>query len=253
MEDGALTAMPPQVLLHGFAGGPALWDDMLAAQTLSPGEPSPVRLALPFHRQPGVLDFAAAAQALWRTLDPAPVHLIGYSLGARLSLAMACAAPNRVAQLTLIGVHPGLRNNDERAARREQDAAWQKLLRQGDMATFTRAWAAQPLFSGLATTGVMGERRRAQLEAERLGHNAYALADSLAVLGLAAMPDFWDAAGTLPMPVHLITGARDLKFCALAKALLPRLRRGRHSIVPGAGHCLPLEAPAALAACLAYG
>jgi 2-succinyl-6-hydroxy-2,4-cyclohexadiene-1-carboxylate synthase len=64
------------------------------------------------------------------------------------------------------------------------------------------------------------------------------------------MPDYGPRVATLGMPVHLVVGAEDAKFRALAEAMLPRLRQGRLTVLPACGHNAPLEAPAAVAAAL---
>ena len=64
------------------------------------------------------------------------------------------------------------------------------------------------------------------------------------------MPSAWDALTRLPMPVQLVVGGEDPKFCALAKRMLAHLREGTLHVVPGCGHNVPLEAPAQLAALL---
>ena len=50
----------------------------------------------------------------------------------------------------------------------------------------------------------------------------------------------------LQLPVTLVTGGLDDKFCALSAALAAKLPNGRHVVVKGHGHALLLEAPAAI-------
>ena len=85
----------------------------------------------------------------------------------------------------------------------------------------------------------MQERKRA----ERLRHSAIGLARSLRVTGLAEMPDYSARLGQLRMPVTLLAGALDPKFCALAQGMAERLAQPTLEIVPEAGHDLLLERP----------
>jgi pimeloyl-ACP methyl ester carboxylesterase len=57
------------------------------------------------------------------------------------------------------------------------------------------------------------------------------------------MPSLWERLGELPMPVSAVVGERDPKFRAIAERMGFPVE-----VVPGAGHALPLEAPAAVAA-----
>jgi 2-succinyl-6-hydroxy-2,4-cyclohexadiene-1-carboxylate synthase len=49
------------------------------------------------------------------------------------------------------------------------------------------------------------------------------------------------------MPVAVLAGERDAKYVALGERLAAALPRAVLTVVPGAGHALPLEAPAAVA------
>jgi pimeloyl-ACP methyl ester carboxylesterase len=65
------------------------------------------------------------------------------------------------------------------------------------------------------------------------------------------MAPLWERLGELRMPVLVLAGERDAKFTALARRLAAALPAARLRLVPGAGHALPLEAPAAVAAAIA--
>jgi 2-succinyl-6-hydroxy-2,4-cyclohexadiene-1-carboxylate synthase len=228
----------PLVLLHGFTGSPESWNDVL------------VRLPTRPARCPLLLGHGAAANSvktfedevdrLAEGLSGSPVHLAGYSLGARLALGIAVRHPARVARLTLIGVHPGLAGEDERDARRRADARWIELLETCGIEAFVDAWGAQPLFASERRLPDAVRRRRHE---ERLRHDPKELARSLRVTGLAEMPDFRPHVAGVRVPVLLVTGELDPKFSALAEELSHVLPRARHTIVSGAGHALLLERP----------
>jgi 2-succinyl-6-hydroxy-2,4-cyclohexadiene-1-carboxylate synthase len=226
------------VLLHGFTGSAESWSDVL------------VRLPTRATQCPALLGHGAVADGV-RTFDDevdrlaeglrdAPVHLAGYSLGARLALGIAVRHPERVARLTLIGVHPGLTSESERDERRRADARWIELLETCGIEAFVDAWSAQPLF---ATERRLPEALRRRRHLERLRHDPKELARSLRVTGLAEMPDLRPHLSGLRVPVVLLTGALDPKFSALAEELSLVLSRARHTIVSGAGHALLLERP----------
>lgn len=250
----------PRVLLHGFAGTRAAWAPTLealaadGAGAAAAGAHGPVDatapttcLPLPGHEAPlppAPRFFAHVVDELVRQLGPEPVHLIGYSMGARLALGMALAAPGRVRLLTLVGVNPGLTRPQDRQTRLQADQAWQRKLRAGDMVAFVQAWQAQPLFASQAH--LPPERLLAQQQA-RYHLRPQALADALGCLGLAAMPNYWPQLQRIQVPCAVVTGALDDKFCRLAQKMLPLLPHGFGHVVPQVGHNVPLEAPAALA------
>ena len=87
--------------------------------------------------------------------------------------------------------------------------------------------------------------------AARLRHDPHGLARSLRILGLGRMPDLWPRLPALELPVRLVVGERDEKFCTIARKMADRLAHATIEIVPGAGHNVGLERPEALAAILA--
>jgi 2-succinyl-6-hydroxy-2,4-cyclohexadiene-1-carboxylate synthase len=225
-------------LLHGFAGDPAVWDDVVAAWQLP--EP-PVALALPGHGRLAVqptwhANLAALAGAL-AGCDVA----VGYSLGARVALGLV--VEGFVAHGVLIGVNPGI-GDLERPSRREFDAAWARMLRDHGMATFISAWEAQPLF---ATQMRAPAGRRASRREHRLAHDPDELARSLEVMGLSAMPDYRAALPAHRDRIALLAGADDTKYAALAR----ELPAASCDTIPDAGHDPTLEQPVALAHAIA--
>ncbi len=231
--------MTPLVLLHGFTGSAASWDAV--ARGLA--GPAPLRPALLGHGAAGteaVRSFGDEVQRLSAALPSKPVHLAGYSLGARLALGIALAHPERVLRLTLVSGQPGLADETARAERRRADAAWCALLESHGIERFVDAWEAQPLFS---TQTKIKSELFAQHRAGRLSHDPHGLARSLRTVGLAEMPDFAQELPKVRVPVTLLAGELDAKFSALAREMQRRFARARLALAPNAGHDLLLEAP----------
>jgi 2-succinyl-6-hydroxy-2,4-cyclohexadiene-1-carboxylate synthase len=238
------------VLLHGFTGAPASWAAVLEAlpprtrrraTTLALGGHAPEVVDEPRTDFAGEVARLAARVAELAASGDGRVHLAGYSMGARLALHVALAAPARLRALTLLGVHPGIESEAERAERREADRRWIRLLVEEGIEAFARAWEQQPLFA--TAPGSMTARiRRA--------HDPQGLARALARLGTGEMPPTWDALPRLGLPVALVVGQRDPKFCALAERARALLPSARLSVVAGAGHQLLAEAPDAVAAAI---
>ncbi len=174
-------------------------------------------------------------------LAPAQCVLAGYSMGGRLALALALRRPERVRALVLVSASPGLAGPEDRAARRAADERLAARIEAIGVEAFAREWAAQPLFEG------QPEAVAALAHEDRLRRSAADHAAQLRGLGTGVMPPLWARLGELAMPVTLVVGARDARFRAVAERMAERLADAAIVVVPGAGHAVALEAPAAVA------
>jgi 2-succinyl-6-hydroxy-2,4-cyclohexadiene-1-carboxylate synthase len=226
--------------LHGFTGSPRSWDFL-------PHQPTVRRFvpALVGHSGsaagPDVVDFEAEVDRLARlSADADALHVVGYSLGARLALGLAIRHPSRVARLTLISGHPGLDSDAERVARRAADERWCELLLTRGSHAFVDAWQAQPLWATQARldTALLSRKR-----SERLSHDPLGLSRSLRVTGLAEMPNYRQGLAQLKVPLTLIAGNLDAKFRKLAEQMASTVAHAKVLIADGAGHDLLLERP----------
>jgi 2-succinyl-6-hydroxy-2,4-cyclohexadiene-1-carboxylate synthase len=237
----------PLLLLHGFTGSPRSFEGIAPDPDLS----EVIAPALVGHRDAadrGVTGFEAEVDRIARLAEGrARLHLAGYSLGGRIALGLLVRHPRLAASATLIGAHPGLASEVERQARREADEAWCRLLEQQGLAAFVEAWEAQPL---LATRVRVPRRRRAAWHRDRMSHQPEGLIRSLRATGLGRMPDHAAELARVRVPVRLMVGEKDPKFCALAEQMARALPCASLEIVPGAGHNLLLERPKRVAAVL---
>lgn len=253
--------MSALVFLHGFVGHADSWQPVL--QLLSPNQRTLLPLLLGHQRAPQPLTLDS------EQLDPATsfqrevarlaeliaaaqltdVHLVGYSLGARLALGLLTQHPKLFARATLIGVNPGLSHDDiaGRAERIATDEAWAQLLLTQGLAAFLQKWQAQPLFASQARLPTLVLQ---QQQSARQHHYPQGLALALRALGLGHMPDFWPLLPQVRQPVQLVVGALDDKFVSLAKKAQTVLPSASLHVVPDVGHNAVLEAPAAVAALL---
>jgi len=228
------------VLLHGFTQTGRSWQPVrhvLGARyrAVAPDLPGHGAFA---RRRPASF---AACDAYVRALTDAPFTLAGYSMGGRIALHAALAVGNRIRRLVLVGASPGLADPQERARRRAADEALADRIEAIGVDAFAAEWAAQPLFAGMPR-GIAE-----QADADRRRNTAPGLAAALRGLGTGAMPPLWDRLAELPMPVDLVVGERDGKFRAIAERMAAAIPAARLHIVPGAGHAVHLEQPAALA------
>jgi 2-succinyl-6-hydroxy-2,4-cyclohexadiene-1-carboxylate synthase len=170
------------------------------------------------------------------------VDVVGYSLGARLALGLAVEASPRVRRLVLESGTAGLRRRRERGERRRQDEALAGRLEVEGLERFVRAWEALPLFAGLRS--LPAEVQEA-VRARRLAGDAEGLALSLRKLGLGSQPSYWSALPSVRTPTLLLTGARDVKFTALARRMAAELPVVCGHVFPAVGHAPHLEVPEA--------
>jgi 2-succinyl-6-hydroxy-2,4-cyclohexadiene-1-carboxylate synthase len=229
------------VFLHGFSGSGAVWHSIVTrlptgARVLSPNlaghvdAPPPASFESEVARLAGIIGSSGLRE----------IHLVGYSLGARLALGLLAHGVLGVAQATLIGVHPGLASELERARRVEQDENWALLIEQRGVAAFVEAWESNPIFES---------QKRAPLAAielqrrTRSAHAAPALAATMRALSLGRMPNYWSSLGQIAQPIRLLTGALDSKFTQVAQKMLPLLRAGSLQVEPDIGHNVLLERP----------
>ena len=233
------------VLIHGFTGSPASFDD-LAARLSEGSAPRLHRPALvghadavphPYHRFEQEVDRVAAEI---RQSGASGAHLCGYSLGARVGLGLLARHACLFRSATLIGLHPGLNSAAERALRIGADERWcQLLIRQGIQA-FSTAWEAQPIF---ATQRELPGALLARQRRIRTHHSALGLVRSLRILGLGQMPSYRGVFQSQPLRVRLLVGALDANFVRLGQELAGASSRVQLEVVEGAGHNLLLEAP----------
>jgi len=238
------------MLLHGFTGAPRSWSRVLAHAQL---DPPPLIPALAGHeRDWRSRDVESFENEVTRLVSLAsnvaqPRLLCGYSMGARVALGLLARQPQLFDAALLIGVHPGLTDEDARAERHEVDASRARTLREKGLEAFVAVWEELPLF---ASQRDVSRDALAEQRGVRLAHDPEGLARALDVLGLAEMPDYRAAIASLRIPIALMTGSRDLKFSGVAKALASENAHVDAEVIGGVGHNVVLEAPAAVAAAL---
>jgi 2-succinyl-6-hydroxy-2,4-cyclohexadiene-1-carboxylate synthase len=228
------------VLLHGFSGTRHTWDRVTAQ--LSAQRYMPLALDLLGHgdeadqKVPIGFDSCVA-----HVLARSPEHfaLCGYSLGGRVALHVALAAPQRVTRLVLVSTSAGVEDPAERAQRRVADRRLADELDQIPFEQFIERWRTQPLFADdppeIGALAREDQRR----------NSPQALAAVLRGIGTGEMAPLWDRLSELAMPVTVVAGERDAKFRALGGRMAALIPNAGLVIISG-GHVLPLESPIAL-------
>lgn len=245
------------VLLHGFGGTGRMWERVIARLSAGSDERARPRMGRPLAPDlPGHgasvrtdpawgISFADCVEyVLTRAGAPARFELCGYSLGGRIALHVALAAPERVTRLVLVSSTAGIEDETERAARRAADARLADELERAGIEPFLARWRTQPLFSEdppeVDAAACADYRRNSPGE----------LAAVLRGVGTGEMRPLWARLRELEMPVLVLAGARDRKFTQIARRMQGVAPNVQVTILAG-GHRLPLENPAGVARVLA--
>lgn len=232
------------LLLHGFTGDSGTWTSLGKSlernfHVLKPDIIGHGASEAP--NDPGRYSMDNAAADIASILEQAgiqQVHVVGYSMGGRLALFFACRYPEKVASLVLESSSPGLKSAEERVARRKHDDLLaQKILDEG-MEAFVDYWESIPLFA--SQKRLSPKLFRAQ-RSQRLDNRPLGLANSLRGMGTGSQPSMWDCLKNLDMPVLLICGELDQKFCAIANDMNSRLPDCELVVIENAGHAIHVE------------
>jgi 2-succinyl-6-hydroxy-2,4-cyclohexadiene-1-carboxylate synthase len=240
----------PLMLIHGFTGSRASWDHL---RPLMSSKVRAIAVDLPGHgaSEPcslsGAKGFAQTVDALRRAVDEfdaAPIGILGYSQGARLALALAVEWPDRVRRLILESGTAGLSSNRDRARRRASDEALATQIEADGIRSFVERWQSLPLFAGLRR---LPAELADSVTAGRLACSPRGLATSLRSVGLGVQPNYWPILPALRVPTLLLTGRRDAKFTAIARAMARELPMAWLRSFDDAWHAPHLEAAALFA------
>lgn len=240
---------PPLLMLHGFTGSLENWRshaEMLSEhyQVLTVDLPGHGRTDAPDDPVRYCMEWVAdELTTLLRRiyLGIQPVHLLGYSMGARLALYMAHEYPDYVRSLILESGSPGLATVDEQQTRVRSDEARAERIKRDGVAAFIGYWEHIPLF---ASQQNLPADVRLRLREQRLRNRPQGLANSLRGMGTGVQPSLWNRLGELNIPVLLMAGALDTKFVGIGQQMYDRIPNAQLVIVPGVGHTIHLEAPA---------
>jgi len=239
-------AGPPLLLLHGFTGSAASWEthieqfgqafttyavDIIGhGRSDSPADPARYRMERAVDDLTTLLDI----------LEITSTALLGYSMGGRVALHLAVAAPERIRTLVLESASPGIVDPTERAARIRADEALAESIERDGLEAFIDRWQSLPLFASQQRLPLeIRQRHRAQ----RLANDPVGLANSLRGMGAGAMEPVWDRLDEMTLPVLLLAGELDRKYVEIAETMAQRIPGARQLIIADAGHATHLDAP----------
>ncbi len=193
------------VLLHGFGGTHRAWDGVI--ERLPPERYRPLAIDLPGHGvhanrigrhslrsypqsgQRGVGEEAITFDCCVEHVlarSPERFALCGYSLGGRIALHVALAAPQRVSRLVLVSSAAGSRTHPSVRSAARPTTVWPKSWKRIPFEDFIERWRTQPLFA--ADPPEVGALAREDQRRNRPD----ALAAVLRGIGTGEMAPLWD-------------------------------------------------------------
>jgi len=240
----------PVVVLHGFTGSAAAMRPLTtlldpAHRVIAPDLVGHGRSDTPTNPDSFTVEaMVRQVLAVADVLRCPTFHLVGYSMGGRVALALGCHVGHRLRSLTLIGATAGLVDEARRDERRRLDEARARHI-ESDFEAFVDDWMSNPLFAGQSR---LGEEFLQEARTQRLTSRPEGLAASLRSAGTGSMTPLHDRLGQCTMPTMLVVGGEDVKFRAVAAELSGMLPRSSTAVIPDAGHSAHLEQPVAVAA-----
>lgn len=234
---------PAVLLLHGFTGSHASWTPLATRWSsrwhlIAPDLPGHGQTDTPDH--PQGLALPVVADRLIDLLDHlsiAKAAVIGYSMGGRAALVTAVYQTDRLSHLVLESASPGLDDTAQKEVRRQRDNCLAEALEQRGLDWFVPYWGEQPLFKDQPASWREYENQIRYTQSPR------GLAQSLRGAGTGAQPSVWGDLTGLNLPVLLVTGARDSKFCAIAQRMAALIPKAQWVSIAQAGHTVHGERP----------
>ena len=220
-------------LVHGFTQNSRCWGPF---DHLLTGRGPVTTVDLPGHGRSGPATSGLSSTGRATVVSaPASAH-IGYSLGGRVVLHGALAAPDAVHRMILLGAHPGIEDDDTRRDRRAEDDHRADRIEQIGLDAFLEEWLALPLFAGLDAESSHRE--------SRLTNEPAALAEALRRLGAGTQEPLWDRLDELDMPVLVLAGERDDRYREIGARTAAAIgANAALVVVPDVGHAAHLEDP----------
>lgn len=236
---------PVVLLLHGIGGGREVWSDDLSGTGSALAEAGFQAVAVDFPGyglSPTIEPFALGgmAQSLQRLmawLGAPRVALVGHSMGGMVAQELVAQAPQCVNALVLASTSPAFG---------KPEGDWQQ--------DFLRSRFA-PLDAGLGMAGMAAQLVPTMLApgtapeaAARMQALMGAVPEATYRQALSALVAFdrRAALAAIQVPTWVVTGEHDHTAApAVAARMAQRIAGATLSIIPGAGHLLTMEQPAA--------
>lgn len=173
-------------------------------------------------------------------LTPNKIFLLGYSMGGRIALSYASLYADDVKGLILEGASAGIKNDEERQKRYEEDLKLAEFIETHTLEEFVEMWHDQELFN---TQRRFSNDKLKKIKKKKASGSKTGYANSLKGFSTGVMPPVHDKLKKISLKVLLITGDLDTKFTGINARLVKRFFKAKHKIVRNSGHNTHLEEP----------
>jgi len=234
----------PVFLLHGFTGMGSDWDFLTGKL---PAECFPISVDIIGH---GKSDSPAEKKYYSEENLVEQLHkvvqyfkfeqniLLGYSLGGRIALSYALKYPENIRGLILESSSPGISNSEERKTRLKNDRKLAENINKIGIEAFIENWLNQPFFNSLKN---LGKQRMHRLYEQRILNNSVGISNILTEFSQGRMLPKWKLLEKLAIPMLLISGELDKKYCEINKRMCEKAGNAQVEIVKNCGHNVHLE------------
>ena len=234
---------PYLILLHGFMGSGDAFSHLIPSlQRFC----NPVTIDLLGHGASGhaehqsefkVENQIADLDDIIRHMPFSKCFLYGYSMGGRLALQYACSHSSHLRGLVLESATYGIESSTKRKQRTITDHKRARAI-ENNFGYFLQKWSEMPLFN--AGGRVPADRKQRYEDLQR-SQSPRQMALSLRGFGSGVMPSCRNKLPNLQIPVLLLAGRYDEKYCDIMDEMHHLLPDAELHIVPDAGHRIHLE------------
>jgi len=234
---------PPLLFLHGFMGCAADWESVAQAldssfYCIAPDLPAHGQSHFDPRIHGDVRRQAVTVTDLLDALGLESVDAVGYSMGGRILLALACAAPQRLGRLVLVSTGAGIADTELREARQHSDAELAMRLQHEPFERFLDDWYDLPLFGAVKRcTGYAAMLQR------RLANNPVQLARALVAVSTGRQEPLWDRLADIGSPALLLYGAQDDAYRDTAMRMALANPGWQCEAIADCSHALHVEQP----------
>lgn len=168
--------------------------------------------------------------------------LLGYSMGGRYALRYLLQYPNDFDLAIIIGADGGIKLEEDRKSRVENDSQWITLLEKEGIDLFNQAWTEQPI---IRTQLSIESPWRDMIFNRKKNGDAIGWKNSLQFFGAGAILPIWDQLEKIKIPTLLCSGVNDSKYSSSMKEMSCLIPFGDLANINKACHACHLENPKA--------